>query len=128
MERRQRTPGHKKWFIPDGYLPEDDPAKGGLITHESCCILNTNTIEANCSLTLYFEEGEPVRNIRLTVEPERCWHVRFDYLEKFTGVAIPRNKAYGLALTSDQNVVVQHTRFDSRSGYAYLSVVGYFED
>jgi hypothetical protein len=122
------SPGHRRWFIPDCYLPSDDPAKGDLVSHESCCILNAGEEDAHCRLTLFFEDREPVRGIDITVRGERCWHVRFDRLEAIVGVAIPRDVPYGLAVESDRNVIVQHSRLDSRAGgIAYMTVMGYAE-
>jgi hypothetical protein len=124
----KRAPGHTQWFIPDCYLPSDDPGKGDLVSHESCCILNAGDEDAQCRLTLYFEDREPVRDIPVTVRAERCWHVRFDRLEAINGVSIPRDVPYGLGVESDRNVVVQHSRLDSRAGgIAYMTVMGYAE-
>jgi hypothetical protein len=122
-------PGHLRWFFPDCYLPEDDESKGNLVSHESCCILNTGQSEARCTLTLYFEDREPIRGIEVTVGAERCWHIRFDRLELIEGTRIPRDVPYGLVVESDLPVVVQHSRLDSRmGGLAYMTVVGHGED
>jgi hypothetical protein len=121
-------PGHTRWYIPDCFLPSDSPDKGDLVSHESCCILNAGTVDARCRLTLYFEDREPVRDIEVTVGAERCWHVRFDRLEAIAGANIPRDVPYALAVESDHNVVVQHSRLDSRGGgLAYMTVMGYSE-
>jgi hypothetical protein len=122
------APGHRRWYVPDCYLPADDPAKGDLVSHESCCILNAGEEDARCRLTLYFEDRDPVRDIGVTVRAERCWHVRFDRLEAIAGAAIPRDVPYGLAVESDHNVIVQHSRLDNRGGgIAYMTVMGYAE-
>lgn len=125
----RRAPGHRRWLIPDCYLPADDPDKGDLISHESCCILNAGQTDARCRLTLYFEDREPLRDIEVTVGAERCWHVRFDRLEQIAGARIPHDVPYGLVVESDHNVVVQHSRLDTRGGgLAYMTVMGYAED
>jgi hypothetical protein len=63
------------------------------------------------------------------VRAERCWHVRFDHLEDIAGVRIPRDVPYGLGIESDVNIIVQHSRLDSRQGgLAYMTVLGYAED
>ena len=124
-----RAPGHTRWFIPDCYLPQDSSDKGDLISHESCCILNAGTTDARCRLTLYFEDRDPLRDVEVTVGAERCWHVRFDRLEAIAGVHIPRDVPYGLGIQSDHNIVVQHSRLDSRTGnIAYMTVMGYAQD
>ncbi|HEX8918616.1 MAG TPA: sensory rhodopsin transducer [Chloroflexota bacterium] len=128
MEHR-RAPGHRRWYIPDCYLPDDNPDKGNFVSHESCCVLNVGKVDARCTLTFYFEDREPLRDIQITVGRERCWHVRFDRLEEIAGLSIPRDVPYGLWLESDHEVVVQHSRLDSRGGgLAYMTVMGYAED
>jgi hypothetical protein len=123
------APGHRRWYIPDCYLPEDSSDKGAFVSHESCCILNAGSDDARCRLTLYFEDRDPVRDIGVTVGAERCWHVRFDRLEEIAGAAIPRDVPYGLGIESDRPVVVQHSRLDSRLGnIAYMTVMGYAEE
>lgn len=59
--------GHTRWFVPDCYLPEDDPAKGELVSHESCCILNVGPEDAQCTLTFYFEDQDPISEVTVTV-------------------------------------------------------------
>jgi hypothetical protein len=121
--------GHTRWFVPDCYLPADDPAKGDLASHESCCILNVGPEEANCRLSFYFEDRDPVSDVSVTVPAERCIHVRFDRLESISGFSIPRDVPYGLAVHSDAKIVVQHSRLDTRGGgLAYMTAMGYSED
>jgi hypothetical protein len=121
--------GHTRWFVPDCYLPSDDSAKGDLVSHESCCILNVGPRDAHCSLTFYFEDQPPVSQVTLTVLADRCAHVRFDRLEEVAGFRVPLDTPYGLSLVSDEKVVVQHSRLDSRgAGLAYMTVMGYPED
>src|SRR5690349_21336744 len=116
--------GRTRWFFPDCYLPSDDPAKGDLVSHESCCILNVGPEDANCSLTLYFEDREPISGVDLTVPARRCIHVRFDRLESISGVSVPRDVPYGLSVVSDTKVVVQHSRLDTRGGgIAYMTAI-----
>jgi len=124
-----RAAGHKRWYVPDCYLPMDRPEKGDYVSHESCCILNVGGTDARCALTLYFEDRDPVRGIELIVGSERCWHVRFDRLQQIAGVTIPQGVPYALGIESDVNVVVQHSRLDTRdAAIAYMSVLGYAED
>jgi hypothetical protein len=122
-------PGHKHWYIGDGYLAPDSPEKGDLISHEAVCILNVGVEDATCLLTIYFEDRDPIRNIRLVVKAERTWHVRLDKPEHLGGVEISRGTPYALALESDRNVVVQHSRLDTRqANLAYFTAIGYAEE
>ena len=51
--------GHRVWLIPDGYLPER--STGDQISHEAICVLNTGTADAHLSLTVYFDDREPIK-------------------------------------------------------------------
>jgi hypothetical protein len=123
------APGHKRWFIPDCYLPGDDATEGNFVSHESCCMLNAGLSDARCVLPLYFEEDQPVSGIEISVGSQRCRHVRFDRLEEIASLRVPRDVPYALGVDSDNPVVVQHSRLDSRLGsLAYMTVLGYAED
>jgi hypothetical protein len=122
------APGRRRWYIGDGYLAPDSPEKGDLISHEAVCILNAGTEDATCLLTIYFEDRDPIRDIRLTVGAERAWHVRLDRPDHLDGVQIPRGVPYALSVESDRNVIVQHSRLDTRqSNLAYFTAMGYSE-
>jgi len=122
------APGHRRWYIGDGYLAPDSPDKGDLISHEAICVLNAGSEDANCSLTIYFEDREPIRDIPLKVRAERTWHVRLDKPDHLGGAEIPRGVPYALALQSDRNVIVQHSRLDTRqANLAYFTAIGYAE-
>ena len=84
------------------------------MSRESCCILNLSKADVRCRLTLYFPDAEPVRGIEVTVGAERYRHVRFDRADELAGARVPRGVPDDLAIESDCNVVVQHSRLDSR--------------
>jgi hypothetical protein len=122
-------PGRRRWYIGDGYLAPDSMDKGDLISHEAICILNVGREAAHCMLTIYFEDREPARDIQITVAGERTWHVRLDRPEHLGGVEIPRGVPYALSLQSDHNVIVQHSRLDTRQpNLAYFTAIGYAEE
>ena len=105
--------GHTRWVIPEGWIPawSHGPAPA-LTSHEAACILNANDADAHIAITVYFEDREPVGPFELVVEARRTRHVRFNELG---GEAIPRATPYSSVIVSDEPVVVQHTRLDSRS-------------
>jgi hypothetical protein len=108
--------GHQVWIIPDGYMPSTpDEAIGpsGYISHESVCLLNDGTETAHCTLDVYFEDRDPIRDVAFEVGGERSLHLRLDQLADADGrPLIPRDTCYSLRVTSDRNVVVQHSRLD----------------
>ena len=119
--------GHKRWAIPEGWIPSQssfaDPA---LTSHETACILNAGGEAAQVRITVFFEDREPVGPYVVTVPPRRTLHLRFNDLKD--PAPIPRDTAYSSVFESDVPVVVQHTRLDSRRAeVSLLSTVAYAE-
>ena len=103
--------GHTTWYIPDGYLPPDS-VPGELVSHESVCVLNVTDNDAHVVLTFYFEDREPLRDVRCDVPAERTIHIRLDKPEMTGGVKVPVGVPYALRLESDVPVIVQQSRLD----------------
>jgi hypothetical protein len=116
--------GRKRWSIAEGYIPSQssfsDPA---LKSHETACILNAGDKVANVRIAIFFADREPVI-YRVTVEPRRTLHLRFNDLKE--PESIPRDTAYSSVFESDVPIIVQHTRLDSRHAeISLLSTIGY---
>jgi hypothetical protein len=105
--------GRRRWAIAEGYIPSEsafsDPA---LISHETACILNATDRDAHVTITVFFANRDPVGPYRITVAARRTLHLRFNDLED--PAPIPRDTDYASVFESDQPIVVQHTRMDSR--------------
>jgi hypothetical protein len=105
--------GRRRWAIAEGYIPSEsafsDPA---LISHETACILNTTDRDAHVTITVFFANRDPVGPYRITVGARRTLHLRFNDLED--PAPVPRDTDYASVFESDQPIVVQHTRMDSR--------------
>jgi len=123
----QAVPGRTLWAIPEGYIPGASTGQGrALESHEAVCILNAGPHEAHLELTLYFADRDPAGPYRVTVAPRRTLHLRFNDLRD--PEPVPRDTDYASVLVSDQPVVLQHTRLDSRqSALALLSTIAYGE-
>lgn len=117
--------GAKIWAIPEGYIPGDSTGEGrAMVSHEAFCVLNAGDREANIRVTVFFSDRDPVGPYCLTVPPRRTRHFRFNDLQK--PAAIPRDTDYSSVIESDQPVVVQHTRLDSRQdALALLSTIAF---
>ena len=120
--------GKLLWVIAEGYIParssSDDPA---LVSHETACILNAGTVDANVTLTLYFKDREPAGPYKLTVPAERTLHMRFNDLTD--PAPVPRDTDYASVIEADAPIVVQHTRLDSRQAeLALMTTIAYAED
>jgi hypothetical protein len=99
------------WLIPDGYIPEESTAT--LLSHESICVLNAADEQAHLSITFYFEDRDPIRDVRVTVPPERTRHIRTDLPEHLGGATVPKGVPYAVRVACDVPVTVQHSRVDT---------------
>jgi len=104
--------GKKTWLIPDMYWPEIT-SKGHYVSHESICVLNTSDTECSLSITLYFEDREPIGGLTAVCKAQRTHHVRMDRLTDESGRHIPRGVPYAAVVESSIPVVVQYTRVDT---------------
>lgn len=118
--------GQRRWAIAEGYVPPggthaDDPR---FISHETACLLNTNDADAQVTLTLYFQDRDPVGPYCVVVPARRTMHLRFNDLTD--PAPVPRDTAYSSVIESDLPIVVQHTRLDSRQqALALLTTIAY---
>jgi len=121
-----RALGKKRWVFGDGDLPPaGDKEPFG---HEALMITNLNSRRASISIDVLFEDKEPERNIRLSVEGERVKCFRLDKPLGESRYAIPFGQ-YALVVKSDIPVVAVFGRLDVRqSNLAYYTVAGYSSD
>ena len=96
------------------YPGEKHRASAAMTSHEAMCFLNAGERDAHIRVTIFFEDREPVGPYTFTVGARRTHHVRFNNLKD--PEEIPRDTAYSSLIESDEPVVVQHTRLDSRQG------------
>ncbi|HUC21895.1 MAG TPA: sensory rhodopsin transducer [Streptosporangiaceae bacterium] len=116
--------GKRSWVIADGYCPSrssgDDPA---LISHEAACMLNPGSVEARVSFTVFFSDSEPLGPADVVIPPRR---IRHQNLAKLPGLTVPHDTDYSVLIESDQPIVVQHTRLDSRQAEnAIMSTIAF---
>lgn len=117
--------GRRKWVIPEGYIPSEShgPAPA-MLSHETACLLNAGDHDANVRLTIYFADRDPCGPYRVVVPARRTLHLRFNDLTD--PAPIPRDTDYSSVIESDEPIVVQHTRLDSRQAEeALLSTIAY---
>jgi hypothetical protein len=117
--------GKRCWAIAEGYIPDKSHGEGReFVSHETACILNAGDREAHVEITIYFHDREPVGPYRLSVPPRRTRHLRFNDLDD--PEPIPRATDYSSVILSDEPIVVQHTRLDSRRAeLALLSTIAF---
>lgn len=117
--------GRKRWAIAEGYIPGwSNGPEPQLESHETCCILNAGDQAANVAITIYFEDREPAGPYEVTVAARRTRHLRFNELRD--PEPIPKDTPYASVIESDQPIVVQHTRLDSRQAEnALMTTIAY---
>ena len=120
-----QTFGSTAWVIAEGYIPawSNGPAPE-FTSHETACMLNTGERDAHVEITVYFKDREPVGPYRLTVPARRTLHQRFNELDD--PEPIPHGTDYASVIVSDEPIVVQHTRLDSRQAdNALITTIAY---
>jgi hypothetical protein len=74
--------------------------------------LNTGDRDAHVAIRVFFRDREPVGPYRVVVPARRTLHLRFNDLRD--PEPIPHDTDYASVFESDEPIVVQHTRLDSR--------------
>jgi len=117
--------GALRWAIAEGYLPTWSTGEGReMQSHETVCLLNAGDRDASVRITIYFADREPAGPYRVSVPARRTRHVRFDDLSD--PAPIPRGTDYASVIESDEPIVAQHTRLDSRQAEnALMTTVAY---
>jgi hypothetical protein len=98
-----------------------------MTSHETLCFLNAGDRAASVQLVVYFTDREPAGPYRLTIPARRTVHLRLNEL-KFPE-PIPPETPFASVVESDEPIVVQHTRLDSRQAEnALLSTIAFPAD
>jgi hypothetical protein len=120
--------GRKRWAIPEGYIPGwSHGPEPQMQSHETICILNTGNKDAQVKVTVFFEDRAPVGPYMFQVKSMRTKHIRFNDMDD--PEPIPPEVPFSSLIESDQSIVVQHTRLDSRQAEnALLSTIAFPSD
>lgn len=120
-----REIGARVWAIAEGYIPASSTGpEPEMLSHETACLLNAGSDDADVQITIFFSDREPVGPYRLTVPARRTRHVRFNDLRE--PAPVPLGTDYACIIESSVPIVVQHTRLDSRqAANALLSTIAY---
>ena len=116
--------GKKVWTIADGFMSSTE--KGGYVSHEAICVLNTTSKTSNISITVYFEDREPLVGFEAKCDSMRTNHIRLDKIKNKKGQLIPKDVPYALLVESDVEIVVQHSRMDvSQAEMTLMTTIAY---
>ncbi len=102
--------GKNTWLIPDGYM--NPTQNGDFVSHEAICALNVGEQDAHITLTIYFEDREPMTGFTAVCAARRTNHIRLDKLVNAQGEMIPKGVSYAIVCESDQPIIMQHSRMD----------------
>ena len=128
-EEPTKSDGARTWVFADGYLPPRSQPGGNLEAHEALMILNTGEAPANVKLDFYFDNKAPIKDVPVTVEPERVVCLRLDHPQDIGGVQLPALTQYALRVRSDVKIVVQFGRLDTtQPNLAYYVNIGFASD
>ena len=116
--------GKKAWLIPDTFL--NSVSKNSSISHEAICVINTSDVDAEISLTLFFEDREARTDFHSQCPAMKTHHIRMDKIRSDSGEPIQRDVPYSVLLESDEPVVVQYSRLDTSStSMALMTTIAY---
>ena len=113
--------GTRVWLVPVGFIPEE--STGAQESHEAICVLNTSAEQARLSISFYFEDRDPIKDVVVVVPPERTRHLRTDSID---GVEVPRGVPYAVRVESSVPVTVQCSRMDTtQPALSLMSAMAY---
>ena len=116
--------GKCTWFIPDAFYPEVD--KGDYVSHEAVCVLNTGEKDAEISITLYFENKDPIGGFKAVCGAKRTNHIRMDKIVSVDGKKVERGVPYAMLVESNVPVVVQYSRLDTtQAEMSFMGLLAY---
>lgn len=116
--------GKKIWIIADGYISEK--STGSFPSHESICVLNLSEVQAEISISIYFEDKEPMGKFKATCCAKKTNHIRLDNIKDEDGNKVPVGTPYAIKVESNIPVVVQHTRLDTtQEAMALMTTMAY---
>lgn len=116
--------GKKTWLIPDAFL--HSVSKNEQVSHEAICVINTSDIDAEISLTLYFEDREKICDFSSFCGAGKTHHIRLDKIRSANGDMIPRDTPYAILVESNVEIVVQYSRLDtSEVEMALMTTIAY---
>ena len=116
----------KGWHLPFAGGKSFIDSEDDQVSHEAVCVLNTSDRNAVVSLTLYFEDREPMTGFTAECNAGRTHHIRLDRIVSENGEKIPRDTPYALLVESTEPVVAQYSRLDTSAvEMALMTTIAY---
>ena len=117
--------GKRNWVFCDGYLPPrgNNPDFEG---HEALMLTNIGERRAEIELVFIFEDRDPEKNIRLSLDGMRTKCIRLDKPMGECGFTLGEAVQYTVWVKSSEPICACFGRLDVRqTNMAYYSVEGY---
>lgn len=115
--------GKRVWIFPDAELP---PAGvNAILGHESIIVTNVTEQTAHLTLTLLYEDREPV-SFHADVAASRVRCLRTNRESDFGAYTAREGEQYAIMLESDVPVVAQYGRAEPRA-VSFYTTPGYCE-
>ena len=106
--------GRRRWAVSAGWAPSRATGTEPMFSsRDQLALLNAGTELANVRMRVLYAEHGPVGPYRIGVAPRRLRNLRINDL--IFPEAVRLDEAYGLLVDSDQPIVVQFTRQDTRA-------------
>jgi hypothetical protein len=104
----------KTWAFAAGHIPLTSTGHEPTFTsHDKIAILNTSAQDADITITIFYEDEDPVEDHVICVKARRIRKIRFNDL--IDPLPLPLDKPFGFIVQSSVAVVVQFSRMDTRS-------------
>src|SRR5688572_27819640 len=91
--------GKKVWAFAGGHIPLHSTGNEPAFTsHDKIAILNTSKEDATIRITIFYENGDPVRDHEISVKAKRIRKIRFNDL--IDPLPVPLDTPFGFVVTS----------------------------
>lgn len=112
--------GKTTWVIPGGRIPVHGTGHEPEFTsRDELWLLNTGDEDAQLKMTFYYGDQDPIGPYPLDVAAKRVRCARVNDLIR--PQAVPLDVPYGVVIESDQPVVVEVARYDTRQAELAMS-------
>ena len=98
--------GKKEWAV-GGFIAST--GKGDCDSYEAICVLNATERDAKITITVYFEDREPISDFTAVCAARRIKHIRFDKIVSKNGDRIPKDTPFALTVDSTEPIIVQYS-------------------
>ncbi len=111
--------GARTWVMTLGHIPPE--SRGPEPEHTSrdqLSMLNASSHEAKIEIEIFYADRDPVGPYHLIIKPRRLRTIRFNDL--IDPLPIPLDEDFAALIRSSQPIVVQCSRFNSKSSVRWI--------